>query len=297
MKTPCFNFDISNLFYIFAGVINQLKQNNIMKGNLLQGTARGRMGDIVAKVVHGKQILSKYQPNVNNPKSPKQMANRAIFADASKVLAKMKKDLLTFGVKPLYNLYSGASKSLANIVIPYCFEHAKNYTQPEQAKFIGENKPLLTDGYTGNLFALRIGGNVGAEELHLDNVGFAMAPGKAYFGSDKFIPEGNLVMAGLSTRADEMMPFALVSKTEGQQLKQVSPELPFALPKSYGFKETLEEVGEWAFLYEIMLPLIVSDGIQAVNFLDPKKQRGGLGLVFDSLGGVVFAGKISETVG
>lgn len=268
-----------------------------MKGNLLQGTARGRMGDIVAKVVHGKQILSKYQPNVNNPKSPKQMANRAIFADASKVLAKMKKDLLTFGVKPLYNLYSGASKSLANIVIPYCFEHAKNYTQPEQAKFIGENKPLLTDGYTGNLFALRIGGNVGAEELHLDNVGFAMAPGKAYFGSDKFIPEGNLVMAGLSTRADEMMPFALVSKTEGQQLKQVSPELPFALPKSYGFKETLEEVGEWAFLYEIMLPLIVSDGIQAVNFLDPKKQRGGLGLVFDSLGGVVFAGKISETVG
>ena len=27
-----------------------------MKGNLLQGTARGRMGEIVASVRHGKQV-------------------------------------------------------------------------------------------------------------------------------------------------------------------------------------------------------------------------------------------------
>lgn len=267
-----------------------------MKGNLLQGTARGRMGDIVAKVVHGKQILSKYQPIVNNPKSPKQMANRAIFAEASKVLAKMKKDLLTFGVKPLYNLYSGASKSLANIVIPYCFEHAKNYTEPNQAKLIGKTKPLLTDGYTGNLFALKVGGEVGQEHLELNNVDGAMAPGTVFFGSDKFIPDGNLVMAGLTTRQDTMMPFALVSETDTNQVRQVKPELPFSEPKSYGFKLEAEDCGEWNFIYEAVLPLIVASGIQAVNFLDPQKQRGGLGLVFDSLGGVVFAGKLSETV-
>ena len=267
-----------------------------MKGNLLQGTARGRMGDIVAKVVHGKQILSKYQPVVNNPKSPKQMANRSIFAEASKVLAKMRKDLLTFGVKPLYNLYSGSSKSLANVVIPYCFEHAKNYTQPNQAKLIGKTKPLLTDGYTGNLFALKIGGDVGIEHLELNNVDGAMKGGTAYFGSDKFIPEGNLVMAGLTTRDSTLMPFALVSETEPNQVKQVMPELPFSEPKSYGFKQSAEECGEWNFLYEVNLPLIVSGGIKAVNFLDPQKQRGGLGLVFDSLGGVVFAGKCNELV-
>lgn len=267
-----------------------------MKGNLLQGTARGRMGDIVAKVVHGKQILSKYQPIVNNPKSPKQMANRAIFSEASKVLAKIKKDLLTFGVKPLYNLYSGASKSLANVVIPYCFEHAKNYTEPNQAKLIGKTKPLLTDGYTGNLFALKIGGEVGAEHLELNNVDGAMAPGTVYFGSDKFIPDGNLVMAGLTTKANEMMPFALVSQSDNGQVKQVKPELPFTEPKSYGFKLDAVECGKWNYLYEAVLPLIVADSIQAVNFLDPQKQRGGLGLVFDSLGGVVFAGKISETI-
>ena len=38
-----------------------------MKGNLLQGTARGRLGNVVAKVVHGKQIYANYQPNVSNP--------------------------------------------------------------------------------------------------------------------------------------------------------------------------------------------------------------------------------------
>ena len=267
-----------------------------MKGNLLQGTARGRMGDIVAKVVHGQQILSKYQPNVNNPKSPKQMANRAIFAEASKVLAKTKKDLLTLGVKPLYNLYSGASKSLANVVIPYCFEHAKNYTQPNQAKLIGKTKPLLTDGYTGNLFALKVGGEVGQEHLELNNVDGAMAPGTVFFGSDKFIPEGRLAMAGLTTRSDTMMPYALVSQSDNGQVKQISPVLPFEYPKAYGFKLEAEDCGEWNYLYEAVLPLIVADGIQAVNFLDPKKQRGGLGLVFDSLGGVVFAGKVSETI-
>lgn len=267
-----------------------------MKGNLLQGTARGRMGDIVAKVVHGQQILSKYQPVVHNPDSPKQKANRSIFSQASKLLAKMKKDLLTFGVKPLYNLYSGSSKSLANIVMPFCFEHAKNYTEPDQAKLIGKTKPLLTDGYTGNLFALKVGGDAGILHLELNNVDGAMLSGKAYFGSDKFIPEGNLVMAGLTTRQDSMMPFALVSDSEPGQVKQVKPEIPFTEPKSYGFKLDVVECGEWNYLYEVNLPLIVAGGVQAVNFLNPKKQRGGLGLVFDSLGGVVFAGKCNELV-
>ena len=54
-----------------------------MKGNLLQGTAKGRMGEIVASVRHGKQLFSKYQPNVLNPKSFKQMQQRELFANAT----------------------------------------------------------------------------------------------------------------------------------------------------------------------------------------------------------------------
>jgi len=53
-----------------------------MKGNLLQGTARGRMGEIVAKVRHGVQIFAKYQPNVFNPNSTKQGNQRIYFANA-----------------------------------------------------------------------------------------------------------------------------------------------------------------------------------------------------------------------
>lgn len=268
-----------------------------MKGNLLQGTARGRMGDIVAKVVHGQQILSKYQPIVNNPKSPKQMANRAIFAEASKVLAKMKRNLLRRGVKPLYNLYSGSSKNLANVIIPYCMAHAKNYAEPDQAKLIGNTKPLLTDGYTGNLFALKVGGEVGQEHLELNNVDEAMEPGVVYFGSDKFIPEGNLVMAGVTTQSYEKMPFALVSETEPGQVVQVAPDLPFTEPKSYGFKLDPVECGNWNFLYKAKLPIIVSSAIKEVNFNGTEKQIGGLGFVFDSLGGVVFSGSISKIVG
>lgn len=268
-----------------------------MKGNLLQGTARGRMGDIVAKVVHGQQILSKYQPIVNNPKSPKQVANRALFADSSKVLAKIKRDLLRRGVKPLYNLYSGSSKNLANVIIPYCMAHAKNYAEPDQAKIIGNKKPLLTDGYTGNLFGLKIGGDVGLEHLELNNVDGAMAPGIVYFGSDKFIPEGNLVMAGVTTQSYEKMPFALVSETEVGQVVQVAPDLPFTEPKSYGFKLDPVECGDWNFLYKAKLPIIVSGAIKEVNFNGTEKQIGGLGFVFDSLGGVVFAGSISKIVG
>lgn len=267
-----------------------------MKGNLLQGTARGRMGDIVAKVVHGQQILSKYQPIVNNPKSPKQVANRALFADSSKVLAKMKKDLLRRGVKPLYNLYSGSSKNLANVIIPYCMAHAKNYVEPDQAKLIGNSKPLLTEGYTGNLFALKIGGEIGAKYLELNNLDGAMEPGDVYFGSDKFIPEGNLVMAGVTTQSYAKMPFAFVSETEAGQVLQVSPDLPFTEPKAYGFKLDPVECGNWNFLYKAKLPIIVASGIEDVNFNKLEKQKGGLGFVFDRLGGVVFAGSISKIV-
>lgn len=60
------------------------KNRNIMKGNLLLGTARGRMGDIVAKVIHGEQVLSKYQPNVYNPDSPAQRRQREMLSIATK---------------------------------------------------------------------------------------------------------------------------------------------------------------------------------------------------------------------
>ena len=80
-----------------------------MKGNLLQGTARGKMGDVVAKVVHGKQVFFKYQPVVFNPKSQRQITQRDIFTRA----AIFSKGVLSDNyVSNIYAINRGASKSM-----------------------------------------------------------------------------------------------------------------------------------------------------------------------------------------
>ena len=262
-----------------------------MKGNLLQGTARGRMGDIVAKVVHGKQILSKYQPNVNNPKSPKQMANRAIFASASKMLADMKKQLLNFGVNPLYNVYSGASKSLNNVVIPFIFEHAKNELDEYSHNLIGMRKPLITQGYTGNSLDFGLEGVAGALNLSLVSQASTASAGMAYFGSDKKIEGNVLICASLTSKADETFPFMDVNNST--DLTPVNVPVDASPIKANGFHPTIAEVGNWPFIYQCLYPIVVSDNIDLVKYQAPLKQYAGLGIVYDGLGGVVFADNFS----
>ena len=258
-----------------------------MKGNLLQGTARGRMGDIVAKVVHGKQILSKYQPIVNNPDSPKQRANRAIFSQASKILADMKKQLLNYGVKPLYNVYSGASKSLNNVVIPFIFEHAKNELDPFSHNLIGMRKPLITQGYTGNSFEFGLEGEPGALNLSLVSQASTAGSGMAYFGSDKKIEGNVLICASLTSQADETFPFMNVNNST--DLTPVEVPINASPIKAPGFHATIAEVGNWAFIYQCLYPIVVSENIDLVKYQGPLKQYAGLGIVYDGMGGIVFA--------
>lgn len=264
-----------------------------MKGNLLQGTARGRMGDIVAKVVHGQQILSKYQPNVNNPKSPKQIANRAIFSQASKLLAEMKKQLLNFGVKPLYNVYSGASKSLNNVVIPFIFEHAKNELDPFAHNLIGMRKPLITQGYTGNSLEFSLGGEPGSLNLSLVSPSSTASSGMAFFGSDKKIEGNVLICASLTSQANETFPFMNVNNTT--DLTPVDVPIDASPIKANGFHPTIAEVGNWNFIYQCLYPIVVSDNIEPVHYQEPLKQCAGLGIIYDGMGGIVFADNFNET--
>lgn len=263
-----------------------------MKGNLLQGTARGRMGDIVAKVVHGQQILSKYQPNVNNPKSPKQIANRAIFSQASKMLAEMKKKLLNFGVKPLYNIYSGASKSLNNVVIPFIFEHAKNELDPFSHNLIGMRKPLITQGYTGNSLEFGLEGEPGALNLSLVSKASTATAGMAYFGSDKKIEGNVLICASLTSKADETFPYMDVNNTT--DLTPVDVPVDASPIKATGFHPTIAEVGNWAFIYQCLYPIVVSDNIEPVHYQGALQQSAGLGIIYDAMGGIVFADNFSQ---
>ena len=87
-----------------------------MKGNLLQGTARGRMGDIVAKVVHGEQVFSKYQPIVFNPKSIAQTRQREMLSIATKK-ATVLNALKAKGMGLYYSNKFGASRNIRNLIV------------------------------------------------------------------------------------------------------------------------------------------------------------------------------------
>ena len=87
-----------------------------MKGNLLLGTGRGKLGDVVARVLHGEQVFSKYQPVVFNPKSMAQTRQREMLSIATKK-ATVLNDLKTKGVELYYSNKFGASRNVRNLVV------------------------------------------------------------------------------------------------------------------------------------------------------------------------------------
>ena len=96
-----------------------------MKGNILQGTARGRLGNVVAKVVHGKQIYANYQPNVANPNTELQRKTRDLFKIVGEEFKELRNRQKSLGYDFAYNLYSGASKSLRKVLLISHFKHTK----------------------------------------------------------------------------------------------------------------------------------------------------------------------------
>lgn len=87
-----------------------------MKGNLLLGTGRGKLGDVVARVLHGEQVFSKYQPVVFNPKSIAQTRQREMLSIATRkatALNTLRRD----GLELYYSNKFGASRSIRNLVV------------------------------------------------------------------------------------------------------------------------------------------------------------------------------------
>ena len=87
-----------------------------MKGNLLLGTGRGKLGDVVARVLHGEQVFSKYQPNVFNQKSPAQIRQREMLTIATRK-ATVLNDLKIKGVELFYSNKFGASRNIRNLIV------------------------------------------------------------------------------------------------------------------------------------------------------------------------------------
>lgn len=172
-----------------------------MKGNLLLGTGRGKLGDVVARVLHGEQVFSKYQPVVFNPKSIAQTRQREMLSIATKK-ATVLNDLRAKGIELYYSNKFGASRNIRNLLVS-----------------ISTRAQRIADMSAGNLQVPYIGANsvIGNDfDLHIRSIQANVAltvedystPEYFAFGSD--IPlDLNTKMGGFSTVHTDFVGYAL----------------------------------------------------------------------------------------
>ena len=247
-----------------------------MKGNIFLGTAQGRMGDVVAKIRHGKQIISKYQPQINNPKSPKQMDVRDLFAKAIKFT---KKALFDGFISNMYAIPSGTAKNMfVNInrlaintgnALKGAIGYLSKLDIPLMQKTINENS------FT-NAFEISDGGLVPFIN------GVKLATNKVYFGSISELNGNKLVVKAIAT--DSLQEIGLKNyKNEHNIVKSI---VTTGAPRKEGFQTSSKNCGEWPYVYEVTLPatfnlssaipselVVEEDGINVCHLIYTTNQR------------------------
>ena len=215
-----------------------------MKGNIFLGTAQGRMGDVVAKIRHGKQIISKYQPQINNPKSPKQMDVRDLFAKAIKFT---KETLFDGFISNMYAIPSGTAKNMfVNInrlaintgnSLKGAIGYLSKLDIPLMQKTINENS--FTNQFVRDLNGL----------IPVIN-GVKLAANKIYFGSISELSGTKLIVKAIAT--DPMQEIGL--KNYVIQHNIAKSIVTTGSPRKEGFQTSSENCGEWPYVYEVTLP-------------------------------------------
>ena len=259
-----------------------------MKGNLLQGTARGRMGEIVAKVIHGEQILSKYQPNVTNPDSPKQQEVRRKFKTISQAMKAVRNDLFLLNIKPTYNHYSGASKRLQNVIFPYAFLHSEIQDAEGNNIELSSIKPTIGKGYLGNNLPLYL------DEMGDLNIGDPLI-GTGFFGSEKLIPEGKWTCLSFGSTTNSNLPTLRVSKIE-ELPKLVDNTDALGERRQMGIHTDIEDVGDWPYIYTVKFPMVLGAFSQPIPLNSTQNQIGTGIIIYDNLGGIVLSEYYYEKV-
>lgn len=217
-----------------------------MKGNLLQGTARGRMGEIVASVRHGKQLFSKYQPNINNPKSAKQMSQRGRFARASK-FAK------TFMEDGIYsNTYATLKNSSRSLYVNIVQREILYELQSSGANLpVSRILPLMSNTINGNTFNNPLVNDQAAGVGTLLINGSKPLTKTLYFGSlTRFMGDKAYikVITPNSTNAD----YSASLTTIVSNLVDLSG-INISSPANLGFQNSVADCGNWPFVYSIEL--------------------------------------------
>ncbi|NCD00203.1 MAG: hypothetical protein EOL95_10960 [Bacteroidia bacterium] len=221
-----------------------------MKGNLLLGTGRGKLGDVVGRVLHGEQVFSKYQPVVYNPKSLRQSTIRDFFKNASI----QTKDVMSRSVEDMVGLYYsnvyGASRNARNLFTSVGMKarilqedglEKLGVTNVLPVSSIGQNFPMFAWSYSDET------------QLHASYIPNTMVPmAKLYFGSDVLLTDkSSFIGFGTAYSEPEVakgtsskeIPLVLTTNTVGSAIPN----------KSYGFFETLPEVTGWTYTYQLDL--------------------------------------------
>lgn len=218
-----------------------------MKGNLLQGTARGRMGEIVASVRHGKQLFSKYQPNINNPKSPKQMNQRERFSRASKFAKTFVEDGIFSNT---YATLKNSSRSLYLNIVQR--EILYELMQSGANLPISRILPLMSNNINGNVFNNPLV-NDQQESVGTLLIGGAKPTGDIYFGSfTKF--KGDEAIIKVITPSTIEPDYRASLKVIKSNLTMASIEdIVTSSPANFGFQNSIADCGNFPFVYSFKL--------------------------------------------
>ena len=228
-----------------------------MKGNLLQGTARGRMGEIVAKVVHGEQILAKYQPNVAQANTELQVKTKEKFARAIDFTKLAKK---TASIKLPYSVYLGSAKNMRSALIKQsllafdCFDVngiGVRQSKPRQSSIF--YKDLATNW--GNKFEVEIGSN-GVPSIVGASVGT-----NNYFGSDIPLDANSfdfrtIIINTIEPESGQSLYKAKASDSDDLALTPAFASNPVA-GKNLGIYADVNDCGNWNFYYTIKYTSLV----------------------------------------
>ena len=219
-----------------------------MKGNLLQGTARGRMGEIVASVRHGKQLFSKYQPNINNPKSPKQMNQRERFSRASKFAKTFVED----GI--FSNTYANLKNSSRSLYVNIVQREILYELMGSGANLpLSRILPLMSNNINGNVFNNPLVNDQAAGVGTLLINGAKPTTGIIYFGSfTKF--SGNKAYIKVITPISTDPNYRASLTTIVSNLVEASIEdINTSSPANFGFQNSVANCGNFPFVYSITL--------------------------------------------
>ena len=230
-----------------------------MKGNLLQGTARGRMGEIVASVRHGKQLFSKYQPNINNPKSPKQMNQRDRFARASKFAKTFVED----GI--FSNTYATLKNSSRSLYLNIVQREILYELQNSGANLpLSRILPLMSNNINGNVFNNPLVNDQATGVGTLLIGGAKPTTDTIYFGSyTRFA--GNKAIIKVITPSVINPDFCASLTTIKSNLTDMSiDDINTSSPANFGFQNSVADCGNFPFVYSIKLD--AENGGFGVNF-------------------------------